>query len=255
MKRSALITAAALCIGLLALTVNRNEAANAQDSPFDRARQPVCTNGTASGTYAYRLTGSIVGVGPFLTNGFFTHNPDGTMSGRVHQTIGNQQMPNVSWSNGTFKTNSNCTGTGEFFFAALNQTITYNFVVTDGGRQIEVLNTNPGIVLQGYGYRIAEAGRAPSCNNGTVLGTYSVRLDGAIPGTSPIAIIGTLTHSPGSNYNGVLTGADTFAAAGQFIQRQNKGTFTVNSDCTGTGFYKDSIGNDINYFFMVVARI
>jgi hypothetical protein len=221
------------------------------DGPFSR-RTPHCTNGTASGTYAYRMSGSIINVGTFLVNGLFTHNPDGTMSGKVHLTIGDQQLPNTTWEGGKFTTNDNCTGSGEFFVPALQLKITYNFIASDGGKQIELLNTNPGIVLQGYGRRIAEAGRAPHCNNGLVIGTYGIRLDGAVPGLAPVALAGTFTHSLDGAFKGVSTGSDLFAAAGQFLPRANQGTFSVNSDCTGTGFYTDSLGNNINYVFVVL---
>ncbi|HEX4950119.1 MAG TPA: hypothetical protein VFZ34_25865, partial [Blastocatellia bacterium] len=42
-----------------------------------QAQPPRCSNSTASGTYGYRMNGTIVGVGPFLVNGFFVHNLDG----------------------------------------------------------------------------------------------------------------------------------------------------------------------------------
>jgi hypothetical protein len=61
------------------MTTFNRRTVHAQDktSPFPRA--PHCTNGTASGTYGYRMAGQIVGVGLLLVNGLFTHNPDGTM--------------------------------------------------------------------------------------------------------------------------------------------------------------------------------
>ena len=102
--------------GLMAL----HAVAFAQDGgPFNRAFR--CTNGTASGTYGYRMKGVIVGAGPVLVNGIFVNNPDGTGSGNVQVVIGNQQIPNASWSTASFQTNGDCTGTGKFFVAALNQ--------------------------------------------------------------------------------------------------------------------------------------
>jgi hypothetical protein len=211
-----------------------------------------CTNGTASGTYGYRMAGAIVGTGPFLVNGLFTHNPDGTMSAKVHLTINGQQLPDTAWKDGKFKTNADCTGSGEFIVEALQLKITYNFIATDGGRQIELLNTNPGILLHGVGRRIADSGRAPSCTDGTILGAYGYRLDGSIPNAPMTAFAGTINHALDADLKGVMNGSDTAGFMGQFVPRGIQGTYKLNGDCTGTGRYKDTIGNDINYTFTVV---
>lgn len=214
-------------------------------------RAPACTNGTASGTYGYHMEGQLVGVGPFLVNGIFTHNTDGTMDADVQLVVGEQSFP-APGTGGTFKTNNDCTGSGKFTVAALNLEVTYNFIVTDGGDQIELLNTNEGVVLHGVGRRIAKAGKAPSCNNGTILGSYGYRLGGSLPNVPAFIIAGTFTHSVGSNYNGVWTGTDTFNAMGQYLPRVNNGTYTLNSNCRGAGFYTDNLGNRVNYVFAAV---
>lgn len=106
-----------IALGASSASIFINRKAQAQDntSPFPRA--PHCTNGTASGTYGYRMKGQLVGVGPFLINGIFTHNPDGTMDTDVQLTLGDQSFP-APGTGGTFKTNDDCTGTGKFRVAA-----------------------------------------------------------------------------------------------------------------------------------------
>lgn len=226
-------------------------AVQAQEASSAFPRVPRCTNGTASGTYGYQMKGQIVGTGPFLVNGIFTHNTDGTMDADVQLVVGDQSFP-APGTGGTFKTNDDCTGSGKFRVAALNLDVTYNFIVTDGGEQIELLNTNAGVVLDGVARRISKAGKAPSCNNGTILGGYGYRLGGSLPNVPAFVIAGTFTHSVGSNYNGVWTGTDTFNAMGQYLARVNNGTYTLNSNCRGTGFYTDNLGNRVNYVFTVV---
>jgi hypothetical protein len=223
----------------------------AQDGPFGR-RAPSCSNGTASGTYGYRMNGVIVGVGPVLVNGFFTHNPNGTMTGTVHLTIAGQQIPNASWTDGTFTTKSDCTGSGRFFVAALNQEITYNFIATDGGQQIDLLNTNAGNAFHGVGRRISQHGRAPSCNNGTILGSYGYRLEGSLPGVPHLTVGGLVNNSLGSGFSGVITGTDSVSFYGQLVPREYEGTYQLNNNCTGTGVYTDNIGNTIHYTFVVI---
>jgi len=243
--------ALALAFFFTALCSLSTTPALAQDGPFGR-RAPSCSNGTASGTYGYRMSGVIVGVGPILVNGLFTHHPDGTMSGKVHLTIAGQQIPNADWANGTFQTNNDCTGSGSFFVAALNQQITYNFIATDGGNQIDLINTNAGNAFNGYGRRISQHGRAPSCNNGTILGSYGFRLDGSIPGVPSLFGAGIETYALDAGFKGVFSGADTNSFNGQIVPRTFQGTYQVNSDCTGIGKYSDSLGNTINYVFVVV---
>jgi len=243
-------TAAIVVTAALSMTVSRR-AVHAQEGAPALRRAPHCTNGTASGTYGYRMAGQIVGVGPFLVNGLFTHHTDGTMDADVQSVIGNQSFPTPG-TGGTFKINDDCTGTGKFRVDALNLDVTYNFIATDGGDQIELLNTNAGVVLHGVGRRIAKAGKAPSCNNGTILGTYGYRFDGSIPNVPLIAIAGTFTHAVDGNYNGTWSGTDVLNTMGQYFPRVNNGTYTLGSNCRGTGFYTDNLGNQINYVFTAV---
>ena len=220
------------------------------DAPPTRS-VPHCTNGTASGTYGYQMKGQIVGVGPFLVNGIFTHNPDGTMDADVQLVVGDKSFP-APGTGGTFKTNDDCTGSGKFRVAALDLEVTYNFIATDGGEQIELLNTNPGVLLQGVARRITKAGKAPSCNNGTILGPYGYRLSGSLPNVPAFIIAGTFTHTVDNGYKGVWSGTDTFNAMGQYLPRTNQGIYTLNSNCRGTGFYTDNLGNRVNYVFTAV---
>jgi hypothetical protein len=250
------ISTLVFCTALLALTLGRiadHSPVSAQENAAVRRGGSGCTNGTASGTYGYRMSGQIIGVGPILVNGLFTHDPNGTISGNVYLNIAGQTIPNASWVNGTFTTNDDCTGSGSFFVAALNTTITYNFIATDGGRQIDLLNTNAGNSFHGAGRRINQHGRAPSCTNGTVLGAYGYRLEGSLPGVPAFIGAGILTHSLDANsFNGVTAGSDTNGFNGQYSTRTFQGTYQLKSDCTGTGTYLDSLGNTINYVFVTV---
>lgn len=244
-KMNGLITTAAI-ITLMATILTL-----ANHSPVHAQSVPHCTLGKASGTYGYRMAGQIVGVGPFLVNGLFTHNYDGTMDADVQLVVGQQSFP-AAGTGGKWTINDDCTGSGTFRVEALNLDVTYNFIATDGGNQIDLLNTNAGVVLHGYGRRIAAPGKTPSCNNGTVLGSYGYRLDGSIPGVPAMAIGGTFTHSIDDSYNGQWSGTDTLNLMGQNLSRTNKGTYKLGSNCRGTGFYTDNLGNSINYVFTVV---
>jgi len=51
---------------------------------------------------------------------------------------------------------------------------------------------------------------------------------------------------------GSITGSDTLNLIGQYFPRTVQGTFTVGTDCRGTGSYADSLGNEISFVFTAV---
>lgn len=263
MKRITLpILAFIFALGLFAIAnyklATHNTVQAQSDEPVAQAmheqgRRSRCSNSTASGTYGYRMNGAIVGVGPFLVNGFFVHNADGTSAVRAWVTINGQSFLTTG-VNGTFKTNEDCTGSGTFFGPELGLQVSYDFIVTDGGNQLEILNSNQGIALQGVGRRIAPAGQRPNCDNRMIEGHYGYRLEGSFPGIPNFASAGYLIHTAYDRENGKVSGFDTNSFNGQIAPRSIQGTFKMNSDCTGSGNYGDSLGNTIDYVFMVVDQ-
>src|SRR5262249_37348916 len=143
-------------------------------------------------------------------------------------------------------------GSGSFAAPPLLPEVTYNFIVTDGGDQIELLNTNSGVVLHGISRRISKPGDVPGCRNNMILGAYGYRLDGSLPGFSNVA--GLITQQMEHPYDafGTFTGNDDLNLMGQYFPRTLQGVFQVGSNCRGTGSYRDSLGNKINYVFTVV---
>jgi hypothetical protein len=240
-------TAAALALNMLFGIASNLAVVQAQD------RTPTCTTATATGTYGYRMTGVIVGFGPFLINGIYTHHADGTMDADVQLVVGNQSFPQQG-TNGMFQINRDCTGSGKFAAPPLLPEVTYNFIVTDSGEQIELLNTNSGVVLQGISRRISKSGEVPACRNNMILGAYGYRLDGSLPGFSNVAVAGLITQKMEhpSDAFGTFTGNDDLNLMGQYFPRMLQGVFEVGSNCRGTGSYRDSLGNQINYVFTVV---
>lgn len=246
------------CVALVAAAIlvgGFGSGLRAQHGDTDRGRSngvPRCTNLTASGTYGYQMTGVIVGVGPFLVNGIYTHHPNGTMDADVQLVVGDQSFP-LDSTGGSFQTNRDCTGSGKFPALPLLPEVTYNFIVTDGGDQIELLNTNPGVVLHGISRRLSEPGRRPQCRREDVEGTYGYRLDGSGPGVPNLALAGVFTEVfDRRDRIGTIAGHDTFNVMGQYLPRTFNGTFTIDSNCRGAGFYIDSLGREVNYVFTAV---
>jgi len=46
--------------------------------------------------------------------------------------------------------------------------------------------------------------------------------------------------------------AGLFNFMGQYAQRTDKGTYKMENNCRGVGFYTDSLGNKINYVMTAV---
>lgn len=259
MKRILIITfSLSLTIGLLLLAAQsrsvraQNDTPAAQTQNHNASQRPRCSNRSASGTYGYRMRGAIVGLGSFLVNGYFVHNPDGTMRVHAYGTINGQT--DLVESTGTFTTNDDCTGTGRFPTSSPLGVVTYYFVLTDGGDQIDLINTNAGVALQGTARRIALAGQRPRCDNRMIEGRYSFRLEGSFPGVSNLASAGYFSHTPIDRENGKVSGFDMNSFSGGILPRSTQGEYKLNSDCTGSGRYTDSFNNVIDYVFMVVDR-
>lgn len=89
------------------------------------------------------------------------------------------------------------------------------------------------------------------CSAVTMAGTFSRQDTGTIlaspGGTSPWALVGTFTFDG----NGNVTGAATSVAFGKNGRGTQTGTYTVNSDCTGTIVVKGSGGNTSHYSFVI----
>jgi hypothetical protein len=86
-----------------------------------------------------------------------------------------------------------------------------------------------GLVMLAAVVPIAEAS-SPHCSNKTVVGSWAFTVSGNIPAIGPAASVGTFTADSSGN----LSGSQTRSLAGAVADETLSGTYTVNSDCTGT---------------------
>jgi hypothetical protein len=85
------------------------------------------------------------------------------------------------------------------------------------------------------------AGDSQSCTNANITGPYGYTISGLVfsnGGFVPVAESGSVT----ADGKGNLTGSGTFSQGGQIQSQAFNGTYTVNSDCTGTVTTTDSTG-------------
>jgi hypothetical protein len=79
----------------------------------------------------------------------------------------------------------------------------------------------------GWNAPVAQAG---SCSLARVAGRYGYTTSGSIPTLGPFAAVGHVTFDSSGHFDG----AQTTSFAGTIFDETVSGTFTVNSDCTGT---------------------
>jgi hypothetical protein len=200
--------------------------------------QSGCTDATLSGVYAFSFLGwgtppaktltegkssipvaaaglaTFDGAGNWTTSFTYSHNGDITSATSVP---------------GTYTVNFNCTGT----VAGVGD---FAIVILDSGAEITGINTDNNTTST---IEIKKQ-NASGCKNSTLMGNYAVTLTGF--GTPPPQL------SPGkSSVPVALAGLATFDGAGNFVGSftlshngdisalpSDVGTFTLNSDCTGT---------------------
>jgi len=74
------------------------------------------------------------------------------------------------------------------------------------------------------------AASGPHCSSKTAIGSWGFTSTGSIPVIGPVAAVGIFTADGSGN----LSGSQTRSLAGAIADETFTGTYTVNSDCTGT---------------------
>ena len=89
------------------------------------------------------------------------------------------------------------------------------------------------------------------CSNASLTGTFAFRGTGShtLPdGLHLLDVVFVQTFDG----NGALTSAGLQSDNGKILQLTQTGTYTVNSDCTGTETVKLSLGFTVHFFFVIV---
>ncbi len=191
--------------------------------------------------------------GPYVQVGNMTFDGNGNFSG-VHSTAaGAGLLPHVD--SGTYSVNSDCT-TGTVSFAT-GAGLTMTIVITDGGQEIKYLGTVTGTVNSGT-LRLMGASCSASILSGNA---YGYATDGLVMagngngnGSSRIGDFIPFAHSGQISFgaDGSISGADNESFGGVLMPGQPvAGTYTVNSDCTGTTTMTIA-GVDNSWYFVVL---
>jgi hypothetical protein len=204
-----------------------------------------CSNASLSGTYGF-LHGGVDSNGAPNSAAVSQLTFDSTTGTFTGATTSSHDGVLTTFSfAGTYAVASNCTGTGTP--AGANP---FSFLVTPTG----FLATH-GVSSQGFAVKQG----SPTCTIARAKGSFGLEATGVFvagaPATGPIALIGELTLSVNASGDGIISGhvaggddATTFT----FAEEPVSGTYSVNSDCSGTATIKPK-GRSKMHFSLVVV--
>ena len=171
---------------------------------------------------------------PFVHFGHFTFDGNGNFTGAHDTNFGGGLLPHVD--SGTYSVNSDCT-TGTISFAS-GAGIRLSIVITSGGQEIKFVGANTGIVESGS-LRLMAASCSASILSGN---SYGYTTDGLVAtgGSNSFPRVGgfvPFAHGGRISFgvDGTISGVDNSSFGGVLMPGQPvSGTYSVNSDCTGT---------------------
>ena len=108
-----------------------------------------CTNATLNGSFSQRGTGVIIAppsiAGPMANVGTLTFDGRGAVTGTVVNSLNGTTVP--ATEKGTYHVNPDCTGTYTVQISPLGITGNAFFVIDDSANEIQIITTDPGVVI------------------------------------------------------------------------------------------------------------
>jgi len=112
-----------------------------------------CTNADLNGSFGFSISGSNVALGvPFALLGTFSADGQGKFKGNGTESV-KGEITQLQFD-GTYHVSTDCSGTAVLTFVGGIQT-TLGFVIVDNGKEVLLMDTEPGAVETGSAKRIA----------------------------------------------------------------------------------------------------
>jgi len=210
--------------------------------------QKGCTNASLKGEFGFTARGVTLAASPLPAplQGLFASGGTASFDGKGNfillSTSSFNGIIQPTPAKGTYSVNKDCTYT-----SATDNGITFRSVLVNGGHEILILQTTPGVVISGRAESqsrsalefedLISIGRPLQCKNLLVNATYGFIAEGAAgPPTLPAAMSGPLAGvgTVSFNTNGTFLLTATRSVNG-VLDREPlplKGTYVVNADCT-----------------------
>ena len=118
-------------------------------APTAKADGKGCSNATLKGAYSQKGTGVITAppsiAGPMANVGTLTFDGNGAVTGTLINSLNGTIVP--ATEKGTYQVNADCTGTYTVQISPLGITGNAFFVIDDGANEIQIITTDPGVVI------------------------------------------------------------------------------------------------------------
>ncbi len=118
-------------------------------APTAKADDKGCSNATLQGTFSQKGTGVITDppsiAGPIANVGTLTFDGRGAVTGTLVNSLNGTIVP--ATEKGTYQVNPDCTGTYTVQISPLGITGHAFFVIDDGANEIQIITTDPGVVV------------------------------------------------------------------------------------------------------------
>lgn len=201
-----------------------------------------CSNATLVGNYGFTTTG-VDGSGSLSAAvGQLTADGKGHFTGIFTNSTGGVISSNVTLT-GTYSVKTNCTGTSTITPSGGTAT-TFSMVVVSNGGQVELTETQAG--SSQYGYALAQG--KTTCTNAGIKNTFGFRGGGYTSSLEPYAYAGQVKVDG----LGGITGSESASFGGTIESFSLTGTYSVNSNCTGSATFTGSTGTVAHTNFVIV---
>jgi hypothetical protein len=209
---------------------------------FSSAAGATCSNASLSGTYGFLHDGTDSNGTPATAAvSQITFDPTtGTFTGET--TASHDGVIATESLTGIYTVASNCTGTG----------------TPTGGSPFSIVVTSTGfLAVHPFSEGFAVKQGSPTCTNAAVMGSFGFETTGVFlagaPATGWVAFIGELKLTVNPSGEGVISGQVGGSEGGTTLTfAPVKGTYSVNSDCTGTATITPKGQSALNFSFVVV---
>ena len=193
-----------------------------------------CSNHSLRGAYGFAVEGQAFGANgqesaEFADEGRTVFDGRGSFTGSGTESLNGAINP-VAFS-GTYSVESDCTGMATIHGGLTAQ---LRFMLVERGQEIDVIDTDPGIVATGQIVRQQVEG----CTNASFKGVYSFATTGSFFAPTPT---GPAEAGDVAAFGRIVAdgrGGDTEISQASFNGGQaadtQTGTYTVNPDCTGS---------------------
>lgn len=193
-----------------------------------------CTNANYSGAYFFLQQGTALNMGAqvaYASLGKLTADGKGGVSGSGTEHIGNSTIRTFTFT-GTYAVNPDCSGTRSLTVTPAggpSNSSTGFFQLVSGGREVNSVTTDSGLVATSVAYRALS-----QCNAASLSGRFAgSRMSEDYTQKDVFGSVLTVAFD-GQGGVTLLSGATNSLNSGVTLATTGKGTYSINADCTGS---------------------